>query len=89
MSRTLEVHVTQEDIDKGKPADACNCAIALAVARQEKAECVTVDSHVVEVTPTDGYMIEYRQTLRGKRFIKQFDKDKTKVKPTTFRFPRR
>lgn len=54
----LEVHVTQRDIDKGKPS-ACFCAIAVAIKREHGAQWVRVNASRIYVEK-DGKLLRFR-----------------------------
>jgi hypothetical protein len=89
MPQTLEVHVTQEDIDKGVPLDCHRCAISRAIKRQYGEVYTRTGKTSLTVAASkeiDSPLHLYKQTIRGRRFIEKFDNGK-KVEPTSFRFP--
>lgn len=83
----LQLKVTEQDIRLGSQNSCDKCAVARAVSRTMK-----VPSRNLEVTGDeigifdDAYYQRYSfvPSNRMATFIERFDKDKTKVKPTTF-----
>lgn len=83
----LQLNVTADDIRLGKQESCDKCAVARAVTRT-----MNVSPRNLEVTGDeigifdDAYYQRYSFTpsKRMVKFIETFDKDKTKVKPTTF-----
>lgn len=94
----LTVHVTEEDIRKGKRLSSTSCPIAQAILREYGPRSVGVNYyHIVlhnKVTPTNNPQVVvvelekstyYRPTLESQIFIESFDSG-LKVQPTTFVF---
>lgn len=74
------INVTQEHINKGKPARACRCPIALATMGQ-----LNLSPGHVCVTPHTLYIDNkaYRMPPEATGFVRRFDSDE-EVSPFTF-----
>lgn len=81
MSETIEIEVTQQDIDRGKPGDFTACAIARAIRRQTHRRAVCVGPEYAYAGGVDYVPVASR---RWQRFIYVFDNGRP-VKPTRFR----
>lgn len=84
-SRRRKIHVTSEDIAKGKRYNCRLCAVSLAALRSFKGQDLITS--VWGIRLTDG-MIDYRGKNQEERdrlsnFIYAFDEGRP-VKPTTF-----
>lgn len=80
--RTVEVQVTQTDIDQGQPCDAYNCAVKLAVAR---ATGMQVSVHVKDMWLMDGNKFKARIAIPPQvvAWVDRFDRGE-KVEPISF-----
>jgi hypothetical protein len=66
----MKIHITQDDISRGKREDIENCPIALAVKRATACACVTIDDGLGGISTDD-----HAGTLPKKavRFMRDFD----------------
>jgi hypothetical protein len=80
----------QEDIDKGIPGDAANCAFARACRRLHGSELVWVTRGLayIELRGKNGAKILYRFILKdpAKKFIKGYDQTKDALFPESVIF---
>lgn len=82
--KTIHIEVTQDDINRGIPKNACRCPIALAVRRTTGVECA--------VRPCGSYLhqngsgidvVSFALPDIASRFIKMFD-EYGSVQPFSF-----
>ncbi len=78
----MKIQVTQEDIDRGEPAEAKCCPIALALSRTLNGVSVWVEKEYIVVNPDCHYIAERVPTERNRAvtlppeaqyFIAEFD----------------
>jgi hypothetical protein len=82
MSRSLEITVTWEDINRGTPAHTEWCPVALALRREFPAARVAVGTTFARIT-TRFRKRSYRFSPEGRDFISTFDAG-CPVTPVTF-----
>ena len=78
MTKTIEISITQEDIDKGRPIHVRLCPIALAAQRALDNPRVTVG-----VDDMGYWLARYHLPLEAQQFIIAFDMGR-KVQPFKF-----
>lgn len=84
MENTLEITVTQEDIDLGNQTNCEYCPIARAASRITGKD-VWVGTTIFNVRAVDSKEITYNLPLAAEVFIQQFDRlGPSAVKPFTF-----
>ena len=81
---TIEIHVTQKDIDKGLQEDAINCPVARALCRTMCLPHAAVGKLSISIPGWFDTRKNFHTPTSVREFVEAFDEDRTAVRPFSF-----
>jgi hypothetical protein len=87
LPKTVELKITQKDIDEGKIHSGLTCPVARA-GRRAFNKPVFADTQRLLLSVATAYDVAYMLGRDGKRFIRNFDRFPKRAYPTTIALER-